>query len=38
MKQLSLVLREFWSGLPDAIACYGGALCGVLREENDHEQ
>jgi hypothetical protein len=38
MKQLSLVLREFWSGLPDAIACFGGAFCAVLREESDHGQ
>lgn len=38
MKQLSLLLREFWVGLPEAIACFGGAFCAVLREETGDER
>lgn len=38
MKQLSLLLHEFCSGLPEAIACFGGAFCAVLSEEADHER
>jgi hypothetical protein len=38
MKHLSLLLHEFWSGLPEAISCFGEALCAVVREEADNER
>ncbi len=33
MKQLSLLLHEFWSDLPEAISCCGEAFYAVAREE-----
>jgi len=38
MKQLSLLLHEFFSGLPEAIACFGAAFCAVVREETGDER
>lgn len=33
MKQLTLLLHDFWFGLPRAFATFGEALCGLPREE-----
>ncbi|SER19380.1 hypothetical protein SAMN05216600_11731 [Pseudomonas cuatrocienegasensis] len=38
MRQLSLLLHAFWSGLPAAVICFAGAICAVTHEEMSDER